>query len=44
MDELIAQYTGADEDSRLTRQNITKIEFDTTIPTRPLFKVRCEYM
>ncbi|WP_434527515.1 class I SAM-dependent methyltransferase [Vibrio sp. K4] len=31
MDELIAQYTGADEDSRLTRQNITKIEFDTTM-------------
>ncbi|CAE6915909.1 hypothetical protein ACOMICROBIO_NCLOACGD_02438 [Vibrio sp. B1ASS3] len=33
MDELIAQYTGADEDSRLTRQNITKIEFDTTMVT-----------
>ncbi len=31
MDELIAQYTGADENSRLTRQNITKIEFDTTM-------------
>ena len=31
MNELIAQYTGADENSRLTRQNITKIEFDTTM-------------
>ena len=31
MEELIAQYTGADEDSRLTRQYITQLEFDTTM-------------
>lgn len=31
MEELIAQYTGADEDSRLTRQYIAQIEFDTTM-------------
>ncbi|GHA52527.1 hypothetical protein GCM10007086_28250 [Photobacterium aphoticum] len=31
MEELIAQYTGADEDERLTRQYITQLEFDTTM-------------
>ncbi len=31
MKELIAQYTGADEDSRLTRQYIAQLEFDTTM-------------
>ncbi|ASP38438.1 SAM-dependent methyltransferase [Bacterioplanes sanyensis] len=31
MEELIAQYTGADEDSRLTRQYIAQIEYDTTM-------------
>lgn len=31
MEELIAQYTGADEDSRLTRQYIAQLEFDTTM-------------
>lgn len=31
MQELIEQYTGVDEDSRLTRQLITQIEFDTTM-------------
>ncbi len=31
MQDLIELYTGADEDSRLTRQYITQIEFDTTI-------------
>ncbi|MBD1559944.1 class I SAM-dependent methyltransferase [Vibrio sp. S9_S30] len=31
MEELIAQYTGANEDERLTRQYITQLEFDTTI-------------
>ncbi|QUM76926.1 class I SAM-dependent methyltransferase [Moritella sp. 24] len=31
MQELIDQYTGVDEDSRLTRQFITQIEFDTTM-------------
>lgn len=31
MEELIAQYTGADEDSRLTRQYIARIEYDTTM-------------
>ncbi len=31
MQELIAQYTGADEDSRLTRQYIAQIEYDTTM-------------
>jgi len=31
MQELIDQYTGADEDSRLTRQYIAQMEFDTTM-------------
>jgi len=31
MQEVIAQYTGADEDSRLTRQFIAQMEFDTTM-------------
>jgi len=31
MEALIAQYTGADEDSRLTRQYIAQMEFDTTM-------------
>jgi SAM-dependent methyltransferase len=31
MEELIAQYTGANEDERLTRQYITRLEFDTTM-------------
>ncbi len=31
MQELIDQYTGVDEDNRLTRQRITQIEFDTTM-------------
>ncbi|MEJ2765661.1 class I SAM-dependent methyltransferase [Photobacterium sp. MCCC 1A19761] len=31
MDALIAQYTGADEDARLVRQYITRMEFDTTM-------------
>ncbi|WP_375753593.1 class I SAM-dependent methyltransferase [Vibrio sp. HN007] len=31
MEELIAQYTGADEDSRLTRQYIAQLEYDTTM-------------
>lgn len=31
MEELIAQYTGANEDERLTRQYIAQLEFDTTI-------------
>ncbi len=31
MEELIAQYTHADEDLRLVRQNITRMEFDTTL-------------
>ncbi|MDV5169697.1 class I SAM-dependent methyltransferase [Photobacterium rosenbergii] len=31
MDALIEQYTSADEDSRLTRQYITRMEFDTTM-------------
>ncbi|PMH21858.1 class I SAM-dependent methyltransferase [Vibrio breoganii] len=31
MEELIAQYTGANEDERLTRQYIAQIEFDTTM-------------
>ena len=31
MQELIDQYTGADEDNRLTRQLITQMEFDTTM-------------
>ncbi|MEZ8102337.1 class I SAM-dependent methyltransferase [Vibrio bivalvicida] len=31
MEELNAQYTGADEDSRLTRQYIAQTEFDTTM-------------
>ncbi|MGI9278043.1 MAG: class I SAM-dependent methyltransferase [Endozoicomonas sp.] len=30
MNDLIAQYTHADEDSRLVRQNIARMEFDTT--------------
>ena len=33
MQELIDQYTDADEDSRLTRQFITQMEFDTTMYT-----------
>ncbi|RKF18765.1 class I SAM-dependent methyltransferase [Alginatibacterium sediminis] len=31
MQELIDQYTGVDEDGRLTRQLITQMEFDTTM-------------
>ncbi|MFD2180385.1 class I SAM-dependent methyltransferase [Veronia pacifica] len=31
MDDLIARYTDADEDSRLTRQYIAKMEYDTTM-------------
>lgn len=31
MQELIEQYTGVDEDSRLTRQFIAQMEFDTTM-------------
>ena len=31
MEELIAQYTGANEDQRLTRQYIAQLEFDTTM-------------
>ncbi|MBC7001062.1 methyltransferase domain-containing protein [Photobacterium sp. BZF1] len=31
MEELIDQYTNADEDTRLTRQYITRMEFDTTM-------------
>lgn len=31
MDALIAQYTDADEHSRLTRQYITQLEYDTTM-------------
>ena len=31
MQELIDQYTGANEDSRLTRQYIAQMEFDTTM-------------
>ena len=31
MQELIDQYTGVDEDSRLTRQYIAQMEFDTTM-------------
>lgn len=31
MQELIEQYTGVDEDSRLTRQFITQMESDTTM-------------
>lgn len=31
MQELIDQYTGVDEDGRLTRQFITQMEFDTTM-------------
>ncbi|MGV2988120.1 class I SAM-dependent methyltransferase [Vibrio sp. E150_011] len=31
MQKLIEQYTGVDEDGRLTRQLITKMEFDTTM-------------
>jgi len=31
MQELIDQYTDADEDSRLTRQYIAQMEFDTTM-------------
>ncbi|PKH06897.1 class I SAM-dependent methyltransferase [Moritella sp. Urea-trap-13] len=31
MEELIAQYTDANEDSRLTRQFIAQMEFDTTM-------------
>ena len=30
MEELVTYYENADEDHRLVRQNITKIEFDTT--------------
>jgi len=30
-DDLLRHYAAADEDRRLTRQNITRIEFDTTI-------------
>lgn len=33
MEALIAQYTSANEDSRLTRQYITQMEFDTTMHT-----------
>ncbi|KEQ16903.1 hypothetical protein [Endozoicomonas numazuensis] len=31
MDDLIAHYTDTDEDLRLIRQNIARMEFDTTI-------------
>ncbi|WP_062267817.1 class I SAM-dependent methyltransferase [Endozoicomonas arenosclerae] len=31
MSDLIEQYTNADEDLRLVRQNITRLEFDTTL-------------
>ncbi|MBT4504846.1 MAG: methyltransferase domain-containing protein [Gemmatimonadetes bacterium] len=31
MDELIEHYTNANEDERLVRQNITKVEYDTTL-------------
>ncbi|USD64281.1 class I SAM-dependent methyltransferase [Vibrio sp. SCSIO 43136] len=31
MEDVIAQYTGADEDSRLTRQYIAQLEYDTTM-------------
>ena len=31
MQELIEQYTGVNEDERLTRQFITQMEFDTTM-------------
>jgi ubiquinone/menaquinone biosynthesis C-methylase UbiE len=31
MEQLIAQYTGANEDSRLTRQYIAQLEYDTTM-------------
>ncbi|MCG9688147.1 class I SAM-dependent methyltransferase, partial [Vibrio tubiashii] len=40
MEELIAQYTGADEDSRLTRQYIAQIEFDTTMHCLQSYLVR----
>lgn len=42
MDALIEQYTGADEDSRLTRQYIAQIEFDTTMAKlKPYLKPGC---
>ncbi|SGY89298.1 class I SAM-dependent methyltransferase [Moritella viscosa] len=39
MQELIEQYTDSNEDSRLTRQFITQMEFDTTMDTLKAYLV-----